>query len=116
MFQNLLFHTLQTSALQRRVSELVEMLPTNCYSTVCKLKKMSLTQFSDVDEMTRGILSECDDAKVINNQLITYIMNKCAHDVVLLCSVLENVVSSDKKKQLQNLGIMYVNEHEKIRV
>ena len=68
---------------------------------------MSLTQFSDVDEMTRGLLSECDDAKVINNQLITYIMNKCADDVVLLCSVLENVVSSDKKKQLHNIGIVY---------
>ena len=86
------------------------MLPTNCYSTVCKLRKMSSTQFSDVDEMTRGILSECDDAKVINNHLITYIMNKCADDVVLLCNVLENVVSSDNKKQLHDLGIVNVFE------
>ena len=106
LFQNLLFHTMQTLALQGRFSELVEMLPTNCYSTVCKLRKMSSTQFSDVDEMTHGTLSECDDAKVINNHLITYIMNKCTDDVVLLCSVLENVVSSDKKKQLQDLGII----------
>ena len=68
---------------------------------------MSLTQFSDVDEMTHDILSECDDANVINHQLITYIINKCADDVVLLRSVLENVVSSDKKKQLQDLGIRY---------
>ena len=85
------------------------MLPTNCYSTVCKLRKLSLTQFSDVEEMTRGILSECDDAKVINNHLITYIMNKCADDVVLLCSVLENVVSTNKKKQLQDIGIVCCN-------
>ena len=85
------------------------MLPTNCYSTVCKLKKLSLTQFSDVDEMTHGILSECDDAKVINNHLITYIMNKCADDVLLLRSVLENVVSTNKKKQLQDIGIVCCN-------
>ena len=95
--------------LQKRFSELVELLPTNCYSTVCKLRKLSLTQFSDVEEITHGILSECDDAKVINNHLITYIMNKCADDVVLLCSVLENVVSVNKKKQLQDLGIVYYN-------
>ena len=80
---------------------------------------MSSTQFNDVDEKTRGILSEWNDAKVINNHFITYIMNKCADDVVLLCSVLENVVSSDKKKQFQNLGIIdcrYMIEHEKTRV
>ena len=91
-------------AIQRRFSELVELLPTNCYSTVCKLRK--ITNFTDVDEKMSDILSECDDARVINNQLLSYIINKCAGNVVLLCDVLKNVVSADKIKQLQDLGIV----------
>ena len=93
-------------AIQERINELVELLPTNCYSTVCKLRKM--TNFTDVDEKMSDILSECDDARIINNQLLSYIINKCAGNVVLLCDVLKNVVSTDKKEQLQNLGIYQV--------
>ena len=93
-------------AIQETINELVELLPTNCYSTVCKLRKM--TNFTDVDEKMSDILSECDDARVINNQLLSYIINKCVGNVVLLCDVLKNVVSTDKKEQLQNLGIYQV--------
>ena len=60
--------------------------------------------FTDVDEKMSDTLSECDDARVINNQLLSYIINKCAGDVVLLCDVLKNVVSTDNIKQLQDLG------------
>ena len=91
-------------AIQGRMNELVELLPTNCYSTVCKLRKM--TNFTDVDEKMSDILSECDDARVINNQLLSYIIKKCAGNVVLLCDVLKNVVSTDKKEQLQDLGMV----------
>ena len=59
--------------------------------------------FTDVDEKMSDTLSECDDARVINNQLLSYIINKCAGDVVLLCDVLKNVVSTDNIKQLQDL-------------
>ena len=88
--------------IQKRFSEIVEMLPSNCYSTVYKLRKM--TNFTDVNEKMSDALSECDDAGVINNQLLSYIINKCAGDVVLLCDVLKNVASTNKKKQLQDLG------------
>ena len=88
--------------MERRRSELVELLPTNCYSTVCKLRKM--TTFVDADEKMGDILSECDDARVINNQLLSYIIDKCAGNALLLCDVLKNVVSTDKIKQLQDLG------------
>ena len=89
-------------AMERRISELVKLLPTNCYSTVCKLRKM--TTFADVDEKMGDILSECDDARVINNQLLSYIISKCAGNGLLLCDVLKNVVSTDKMNQLQDLG------------
>ena len=98
--------------MQKRCSELaiVELLPTNCYSTVCKLRKM--INFTDIDEKMSDTLSECDDARVINNQLLSYIINKCAGNVVLLCDVLENVVSTDKIKQLQDLGMYtYIYVH-----
>ena len=93
------------------MSELVELLPTNCYSTVCKLRKM--TTFVDVDQKMGGTLSECDDARVINNQLLSYIINKCAGNALLLCDVLKNVVSIDKIKQLQDLGtyILYIHTY-----
>ena len=91
-----------TVVIQRRFSELVEMLPSNCYSTVCKLRRM--TNFTDVDEKMSDTLAKCDDSRVINNQLLSYIINKCAGDVVLLCDVLKNVASTNKKKQLQDLG------------
>ena len=60
--------------------------------------------FTDVNEKISDTLSECDDARVINNLLLSYIINKCAGDVVLLCDVLKNVVSTDNIKQLQDLG------------
>ena len=88
--------------MERRRSELVKLLPTNCYSTVCKLRKM--TTFVDVDKTMGDTLSECDDARVINNQLLSYIIDKCAGNALLLCDVLKNVVSIDKIKQLQDLG------------
>ena len=62
-----------------------------------------MTNFTDVDERMNNILSECDDARHINNQLLSYIINKCADNVVLLCNVLRNVVSTDKKNHLDNL-------------
>ena len=67
-----------------------------------------MTNFSDVDEKMSDKLSECDDARVINNQLLSYIISKCAGNVVLLCDVLKNVVSTDKKKQLHDLGIVII--------
>ena len=82
--------------------KLVDLLPTNCYSTVCKLSKM--THFSDANEKMRDMLSQCDDARVINHQLLSYIIAKCAGNVLLLRDVLENVVSTDKKKELQIFG------------
>ena len=91
-------------AIQERFSNIVELLPTNCYSTVCKLRKMVI--FTDVEDKMSGTLSECDDARVINNQLLSYIINKCAGNIALLCDVLENVVSTDKKDHLLNLGIV----------
>ena len=62
-----------------------------------------MTNFSDVDERMSNILSECDDARHINNQLLSYIIGKCTGNVVLLCDVLGNVVSTDKKNHLDNL-------------
>ena len=91
-----------TIGMQRKYSKLVELLPTNCYSTVCKLSKM--TNFSDVNEKMRDMLLQCDDARVINHQLLSYIIAKCASNVPLLCDVLENIVSTDKKKELQVFG------------
>ena len=90
-----------TLALKRSFNELAVLLPTNCYSTVCKLRKM--TNFTDVDEKMGDRLSRCDDARHINNQLLSYIISKCAGNVVLLCDVLKNVVSTDKKNQLESL-------------
>ena len=63
-----------------------------------------MTNFTDIDEKMSDILSECDDARHINNQLLSYIISKCAGNVVLLCDVLKNVVSTDKKNQLDNLA------------
>ena len=58
-------------------------------------------------------LSKCDDARIINNQLLSYIVNKCDGNFAMLCDVLDKVVSTDKKKQYQELGIiafiLYVN-------
>ena len=85
--------------IQGKFSELVELLPTNCYSTICKLRKM--VNFADVDEKMSSKLSEHDDASVINDQLLSYIVDKCAGNVVLLWDVLEEVVSTSKKKQLR---------------
>ena len=62
-----------------------------------------MTIFTDVDEKMGDKLSECDDARHINNQLLSYIISKCASNVVLLCDVLKNVVSTDKKNQLDTL-------------
>ena len=97
-----------TIALQERYGELAKLLPTNCYSTVCKLRTM--TTFTDVDERMSNLLSECDDARVINHQLLLYIVEKCNGNTVLLFNVLEDVVSGNKKNQLQHLGmhILYV--------
>ena len=99
--------------IQGKFSELVELLPTNCYSTICKLRKMAI--FADVDEKMSSKLSEHDDASVINDQLLSYIVDKCAGNVVLLWDVLEEVVSTNKKKQLRigmkvlcNTYIMYL--------
>ena len=89
--------------IQERLSEIAGLLPTNCYSTICKLRKF--TNFADVDEKMGSELSKHDDARVINNLLLSYIINKCAGNVVLLWDALENVVSTSKKKQLQDLGI-----------
>ena len=67
-----------------------------------------MTNFTDVDEKMSDTLSECDDARVFNNQLLSYIINKCAGDVLLLCDVLKNVVSTNRKKQLQDLGMLHL--------
>ena len=71
--------------IQERFSEIAGLLPTNCYSTICKLQKF--TNFADVDEKMGGELSEHDDARAINNLLLSYIINKCAGNVVLLYDV-----------------------------
>ena len=93
-------------AIKERIDELVALLPTNCYSTVCKLRKM--INFTDVDERMSDLLSECDDARVINDQLLSYVMNKCATNALVLYDVLVNLVPTNMKKQLQYLG-MYIH-------
>ena len=84
---------------------MVELLPTNCYSTVCKLRKITI--LSDVDEKMSDTLTKCD-ARIINTQLLSYIVNKCAGNFAMLCDVLDNVVSTDKKKHFQELGIVCI--------
>jgi len=91
-----------------KIDELVALLPTNCYSTVCKLRKM--INFTDIDERMSDLLSECDDARVINHHLLSYVIESCATNALVLYDVLENLVPTNMKKQLQYLG-MYVHTY-----
>ena len=87
--------------LSKRLDVLAELLPTNCYSTVCKLKKITI--FSDVHDEFHDKLAECDNASVVNKQLLSYLYEKCCNDMHRLYDVLVDLVAADKQKQLSKI-------------
>ena len=85
--------------LSKKFDSLAMLLPTNCYSTVCKLRKKP--NFSDVDDAIGDkLLLECDNASIINKQLLSYLYKKCFNDLHVLYDILEQLVAADKLVQL----------------
>jgi len=78
---------------------LAELLPSNCYSTICKLGR--IPKFSDVrDEIGDKLLLECDDGNIVNKQLLGYLYKKCCNDLHKFYDVLEQLVSAEKLNHL----------------